>query len=230
MSRKYKLKTYLTIEDVDKLIQATTNLRDRIIIRLLFYTGCKVSELLNIKIADIDFNQGYIVIDYLNRLERRECPSCGKRASRRTLYCPFCGEEMQASNPEEIRRRRFLPLGKTTDALVREYLERRSAKSDKLIPLSRQMVDKIIKEAAEDTGLGGNILSNPEGNGKPHQVSAQKLREAHCMYCFLKMPTLKRLKALQQQLGYVNFGTTMRYLKLDPNRSKEIYDNLFSDE
>ena len=212
MSRDDKLKTYLTEEDVKELIQKAACLRDEIIIRLLFYTGCKVSELLNIKIANIDFNQGHIVVKYRKSLARRECPSCGKKASSITHYCPGCGEKMQASNPKEVHRCRTLPLKGASASMVRDYLDRRSVQSDLLIPLCRQYVDIVIKNAAYNAGFGGKLLFNPEGKGLMHHVSAQTLREAHNI-CFLKMPTPKQQKALQQQLGHVTFGTTKRYIK-----------------
>lgn len=54
----------LTKEDVRKLIQAVppTRKRDRLIILLLYGTGLRVSELCNLKVEDVDFKRGILVV------------------------------------------------------------------------------------------------------------------------------------------------------------------------
>lgn len=46
-------KTYLTIEDVRKLVDAATLERDRLVVLLLSQTGVRVSELVGLKVGDI---------------------------------------------------------------------------------------------------------------------------------------------------------------------------------
>lgn len=46
----------LSDEETVKLLNSTTNLRDRLILELLFYLGLRRAELINIKRSDIDFN------------------------------------------------------------------------------------------------------------------------------------------------------------------------------
>ncbi|RKX49707.1 MAG: recombinase XerC [Thermotogae bacterium] len=54
----------LTKEDVKKLIKAVppTRKRDRLIILLLYGTGLRVSEVCNLKIEDIDFKRGILIV------------------------------------------------------------------------------------------------------------------------------------------------------------------------
>ncbi|EHR79076.1 recombinase XerC [Thermococcus litoralis DSM 5473] len=54
----------LTREDVKKLIKAVppTRKRDRLIILLLYGTGLRVSEVCNLKIEDVDFKRGILVV------------------------------------------------------------------------------------------------------------------------------------------------------------------------
>ena len=52
------MKTYLEPKEIDLLEKAATNLRDRLLIRLLFHLGCRISEALSLKVDDIDFIQG----------------------------------------------------------------------------------------------------------------------------------------------------------------------------
>ena len=58
---------YLTYDEVEKLLKATSkdnpyDIRDNLIIELLYSTGIRVSELVNIKIGDIDFKNRSITI------------------------------------------------------------------------------------------------------------------------------------------------------------------------
>ena len=51
-------KTYLDPEELTLMEKVTSYLRDRILIRLLFRLGCRVSEALAISVGDIDFPRG----------------------------------------------------------------------------------------------------------------------------------------------------------------------------
>ena len=59
------MKTYVETEEVQRLEEATTCLRDRLLIRLLFRLGCRISEALSLKVEDIDFAQGTVTILHL---------------------------------------------------------------------------------------------------------------------------------------------------------------------
>jgi len=47
-------RAYLEAEEIERLEGEATNLRDRLLIRLLFHLGCRVSEALSLKVEDID--------------------------------------------------------------------------------------------------------------------------------------------------------------------------------
>ena len=70
------MKTYLEPEEVKRLEKVATCLRDRLLIRLLFHLGCRISEALAIKVEDIDFSQGTITILHLKSRLRLSCPHC----------------------------------------------------------------------------------------------------------------------------------------------------------
>jgi integrase/recombinase XerD len=59
------LPTYLRVDEIDKLLQAPSTatpigLRDRAMLEVLYSTGLRVSELLNLRIADIDMRMGCV--------------------------------------------------------------------------------------------------------------------------------------------------------------------------
>lgn len=62
---KRKLPSVLSIEEVDKLMQQPNillplGLRDRAMLELMYGSGLRVSELLKLKIEDIDYNEGFL--------------------------------------------------------------------------------------------------------------------------------------------------------------------------
>ena len=59
------MKAYLLSEDIYRMETMAINLRDKLLIRVLFYAGCRVSEALAIKVEDIDLRQGIIIINHL---------------------------------------------------------------------------------------------------------------------------------------------------------------------
>ena len=59
------LPTYLRVEEIDKLLQAPNlatpiGLRDRAMLEVLYSTGLRVSELLNLRISDVDMRIGCV--------------------------------------------------------------------------------------------------------------------------------------------------------------------------
>jgi len=58
-------KAYLKPEETSKLEKAATNLRDRLLISLLSRLGCRVSEVLGIKVEDLDMVNHTVTIQYL---------------------------------------------------------------------------------------------------------------------------------------------------------------------
>jgi len=85
------IKAYLEVTEVEKLEQSSTNLRDRLLIRLLFHLGCRISEALGITVSDIDFNEATVTIEHLKTRLKLSCPRCGTRLSRTAKFCPGCG-------------------------------------------------------------------------------------------------------------------------------------------
>lgn len=92
------MKTYLEPDEVTLMEKATTNLRDRLLIHLLFHLGCRVSEALALTVEDIDFNHGTISIIHLKRRLKLSCPNCGTRLSLSHTFCPKCGVKVDESN------------------------------------------------------------------------------------------------------------------------------------
>lgn len=172
-------KAYLEPADVDALIKAAPTLRDRAIIRTLFYTAVRETELISIQVADIDYKNKWITIQHLKERSQIKC-SCGARLGKKDLFCGSCGKTIEGATVEKLQehRRRRVRVDAETLAMIKEYAtKRRDKKNPRLFPLSRQRIQQIVYEAAEDAGLGGKILQI-EGLGQNHRVSPERLRDA----------------------------------------------------
>lgn len=78
--------------------KAASNLRDKILIRLLFRLGCRISEALALKVEDIDFTRGTVSIIHLKRRLKSSCTNCGAALGLSHSYCPKCGVKIDETN------------------------------------------------------------------------------------------------------------------------------------
>lgn len=58
---------YLTPEDVNRLEESCHRLEDKILVRLLYQTGARISEVLALKPCDIDYSQQRLALPALKR-------------------------------------------------------------------------------------------------------------------------------------------------------------------
>ncbi len=227
------MKTYLEIEETEKLENAAQFLRDKFLIRLLFHLGCRISEALGITVSDIDFNQGTVTIRHLKTRINLTCPHCGARLSKSHKFCPGCGMEVDKAvvNEKEHQRFRTLPVDEETLNMLKEYIKRGGPISQKgkqsLFGINRHRAWQIIKECAERAGLPR--LVNPE-TGKVHSVSPHRLRDAFAVHAVKLDDSGDGLRLLQEQLGHMSFNTTARYRKVAGDELKEWYEKLWKNE
>jgi len=174
-------KAYLEVDDVKRLEKAATCFRDRLLIRLLFHLGCRISEAVNLEVKNIDFSEGTLTIEHLKARIKLSCPQCRARLGKGHTYCPKCGTRVQKAVAEEREHRcmRTLPVDKETLELLRNYITRGgpvTRKGKRLIfGVNRHRGWQIVRECAERAGLPD--LINPE-TGKLHGVSPHRLRDA----------------------------------------------------
>jgi len=57
-----RLPKFITFDELNKLLENANNHRDKLIIKFLFYTGVRVSELVKIKKNDIIFEEGFVKV------------------------------------------------------------------------------------------------------------------------------------------------------------------------
>ena len=223
-------KAYLEPEEVQNLEEAGEYLRDKLLIRLLFRLGCRISEALGIAVSDIDFDQGTVTIEHLKVRLNLSCPDCGVRVSKTAKFCPGCGQKIEKAIAEEKehRRVRVLPINAETLGMIRDYIDRGGPVSSDgkqlLFGIGRWRAWQIVKECAIKAGLGDLVYSE---SGKAHHVSPHRLRDAFAILAVKKDDSGDGLRLLQEHLGHQSITTTMRYRKLSGEEQKEWYGKLW---
>jgi integrase/recombinase XerD len=223
-------KAYLEPEEVQHLEEAGEYLRDKLLIRLLFRLGCRISEALGIAVSDIDFDQGTVTIEHLKVRLKLSCPDCGVRLSKTAKFCPGCGQKIEKAIAEEKehRRVRVLPIDAETLGMIRGYIDRGGPVSSDgkqlLFGIGRWRAWQIVKECAIKAGLGELVYSE---SGKVHHVSPHRLRDAFAILAVKKDDSGDGLRLLQEHLGHQSITTTMRYRKVAGAEHKEWYEELW---
>lgn len=224
-------KAYLEPCEVAALERAATNLRDRLLIRLLSHLGCRISEVLGITVEDVDLEQGTVTIQHLKTRLNLYCPHCSARLGRRHSFCPGCGQNVVEAVRKEVehRRVRILPVDRETIALLREFIERGGpvTKNDTkmLFPINRHRGWQIVSECARKAGLPD--LVNTE-TGRLRGVSPHRLRDSFAVHAMRLDDSGDGLRLLQEHLGHASFNTTAKYRKVAGEEHREWYDKLWT--
>ena len=224
-------KAYLEPNEIEQLENAASNLRDRLLIRILFRLGCRISEALPLIVESFDFVHGTVTIKHLKTRLHLSCPNCSNRLGRTNSFCSNCGKEVSqaVAKEKEYRRMRILPLDQDTLEMVRDYIKRggpvtRNGKR-LLFGINRHRAWQIIKACAERAGLPR--LVNTE-TGKMHSVSPHKLRDAFAVHAVKLDDSGNGLRLLQEHLGHQSFNTTAKYRKVAGEEHRDWYDRLWS--
>ena len=223
-------KVYLDVQETEQLENAATCIRDKLLIRLLARLGCRISEALALKVGDIDFAQGMVIIEHLKSRIKLACPRCGARLGKSHSFCPKCGVKVKeaVAKEQEHRRMRTLPLDGDTLEILKDYIKRGGQVKREgrtlVFGINRHRAWQIVKQCAERAGLPR--LVNPE-TGREHGVSPHRLRDAFAVHAIRIDDSGDGLRLLQEQLGHASFNTTAKYRKIAGGELKEWYESLW---
>jgi len=232
-NRSTRAKVYLEANDVDRLQKAATNLRDRLLIRLLSHLGCRISEALGIKIEDIDLVNYTVIIQHLKARIQLRCPQCGAKLGRTHTYCPGCGAKVEKviAEEREHRRLRTLPIDGETIRMLKDYISRGGpvlrGGNCLIFGINRHRAWQITRQCAERAGLPN--LINTE-TGRIHGVSPHRLRDAFAVHAVKINDSGDGLRLLQEHLGHQSITTTMQYRKVAGEELSTWYGKLWEEE
>jgi len=193
------LKGYLEPEQVERVI-AVANPRDALLVRIPWRTGVRVSELIGIRIQDIDFDNRAIVIKV---------------------------QKMRKRDGKAIERRRVVPIDQGTLDMVRGYLEWRKQfpyKGDLLFPITRQRVDQVYWKLGRRAGI--TKVGDPTVS-KHTKLHPHVLRHSFSIHAIKRGMSIERL---QKILGHSSPTTTSVYLQFSLKDLHEDYDRIWEED
>lgn len=226
------MKTYLDLSDIKLMEQATTCLRDRLLVRILSRLGCRVSEAIALKVNDIDFERKTVTILHLKRIPSISCPRCKERLGTRHQFCPGCGAKISntVKSQQEKRRVRVLPVDEDTIEMLKNYLNQNKSITDNSVApifrLNRHRAWQIVRDSAKRVGL--SELVNPE-TGRIKGISPHRLRDAFSVHAMKIDDSGDALRLLQERLGHASFNTTAKYRKVAGEEHRRWYDRLWKE-
>jgi integrase/recombinase XerD len=122
------LKGYLKQEEVEKLIDAASNLRDRLILQVMYRCGRRVSEVLAMRKGDIIWEEDKIIFNILKR----------KRPVK----------ELKPVDPGTMRLLKAYVDGEVEIKGIKKRMQ-----AELLFPVSRQYVFKMIRKIGKQVGI-----------------------------------------------------------------------------
>ena len=202
-------------KQLDRLIGAATNPRDRAFIALLSRSGARISEAIQIKESDVDFTNATLSIIHLKERLKSKCPGCGAILGKRHIFCPGCGNKVDQAIREKVeqRRQRTIPVDKDTLLLINRYLKWRrqfSYRGPLLFPFTRQRGWQLIEQIGRRAGISGL---------HPHSLR-------HLLATTWAAKGLD-VKKLQLMLGHASIATTMEYIDSNFEQLKAEYEKLW---
>ncbi|MBU1067402.1 site-specific integrase [Patescibacteria group bacterium] len=199
------LRGYFSAAQVEAMIAGCDNLRDRLLIRLLWRTGMRISELvrpgndrspvLGLRVTDILWQDNALIIRHAKR----------------------------KGNPP-----RRIDIDQGTLGMIREYLGKRGGNSEFVINLGRQMAYLVVRQAAERIGItevGDPLVSqrrHPHPHHLRHSLAVHSVRVTKGNY--------GDLIRLQSQLGHASLSTTASYVQFSDEEQRKWYDDLWNKE
>lgn len=191
---------YVTPEEMEALCEhvPSPTLRNELIIRLLWQTGVRKSELVDIELEDID------------REERSIGVWSNKTKEWRTVYYQPSLDLLMDQWIDGGYRDSNATAANSPYLLVSE-------RSEQMAP--ETVNRKIVRRAAEDAGIQ-EVMYVDKGGGKRYRVTAHALRHGHGVHALKSGIDVRRV---QKHLGHAKLEMTMKYLQLIDEDVKEGY-------
>lgn len=209
------LKAHLEPAQIERLIAAATNPRDKAFISVLAMTGIRISEAIELKVNDIDFQRGMLAIVHLKERLKLKCPHCGESLGKKHLFCPSCGNKVDQAVREKIeqRRQRTIPVDATTLRLIQKYLQWRHRfpyRGPLVFPFTRQRGWQLVNRLGRRIGIS--------------RLHPHSLRYLLATIWVDKGLDVRKLQLL---LGHANVSTTMGYVDSSFEQLRAEYEKLW---
>jgi integrase/recombinase XerD len=123
----------LTIEEMKRLLNSTINIRDKLIIRVLYSTGVRVSELTKLKINDIEKEIIHI--------------KSGKGSKDRIIYIDELTQKMINEYTNILKPKKYVFENKDRDPLTPRTIQRIVEKCKKSAGIEKEVTPHVIRHS-----------------------------------------------------------------------------------
>ncbi len=191
--------------------------RDRALLEMFYATGCRVSEIVGLRLQDIHLSEGY-------------CLCTGKGNKQRLV--PL-GQKAIAAFETWLREERPLALGRSAEKL-HDYFFRFPAHPDSPEPDTESATDETIfadHEAWAFLSFRGKKLRREAvwelikkyalKVGAPSSVSPHTMRHSFATHMLIGGADLRQV---QEMLGHASIATTQIYTHVDMSKLKAVHE------
>jgi len=203
-------KGYLDPEQVNSLLDATTNLRDRLILQIMYRCGRRVSEVLLMEVGDILWNDRKIIF----RILKRKKPVFELKPVDEGTFKLL---EIYVNNLAELKGVRKKPV--ILDEEKAKLLSEEQRQKVKLFPITRQYVHKLVRKLGKQVGI------ERIGNKGLHPHHFRHSFAVHAVRTTVK--SAEDLRKLQMYMGHANMSTTAHYLQFSPEEMRDMITGMW---
>ena len=203
------IKGYVTSEQMDRVLdsirkgRSTYWLRDHTFMLTLFRSGRRLSELLSLKLSDIDFDMNTIV---WNILKKKKKLSVVKSLDSFTL---------KQLHKYAYKNSVYLAHKARLNGLNEDDIENNDVK---LFPFTRSWGFKLVRKHFRDCGITRIGTKSPHPHHLRHGFSVHFLRHTN---------RNEAIRILQTELEHSSIDVTSTYLQFDQAAAQQIKEEIF---
>ena len=209
-----RIPSVLSPGQVDRLLNAPNEkqdrqwLRDRALLEIFYATGCRASEIVNLRLGDIHLDEGYCRC--VGKGDKERIVPLGRRAAEAFQHW-LAGENQECSkSPKRSARKKETPAGAAKAEIIKAGAQSPDAwafVSRTGHKLRREAIWEMVKKYALRIGADPGV--------SPHT-----LRHSFATHLLAGGADLR---LIQEMLGHASIATTQIYTHVDSSRLKTIH-------
>lgn len=190
------------------IYNSAESFRDKVLIRLLWITGRRINEILNIKVYDINFEDKQIIIHVEKKTKK-----IGEDENGKSIRSKL--DKLSLSYIDKFTTELITSYIKSYELLKTDYLFKSDFKNNS--PITRQRAFQIIRKSCNNAGI------NRVGNSEPHP---HHFRHSFAVDMARKLKSPADIRKLQLMLDHSSLSVTEKYLKFADEEVRGLIDHI----